>query len=781
MSKIDLPPKEINIKFNDTPTERGMIAEYCSMDCELVLELMTKLCALQNVMEMSKVTLTPVQDIVSRGQQIKVLNQIIWYAHRDNFVVNDHEDVEVEQDGYEGARVLDPDPGFHAEPITVLDFSSLYPSIMRTHNLCFSTWVKNPSYEELPNAKYEHVNTGPRKYTFVQHIPGILPKILATLLGARKAVKKEMEAEKDPFCKSLLDAKQLALKVSANSVYGFCGTGKKGKYPCLPVSDSTTYFGRVMITNLKDTIEDRYPGSKVIYGDSVPGYTPVLIRRKQLYMDIVSIESLAIFQDNKHGEKQSVELCDIEVWSDAGWTSIVRIIRHKTHKAIYRISTATGIVDVTEDHSLLDQTGQPCRPADIKPGQSLLHSRLPVKYYPHEARTSDFIDQVEAARRFHAISSVLDISSGFYAVVKERKYLTNSFYDIASERVQNPHTVISIQKLRQNTDEYVYDLTTENHHFHAGVGQLIVHNTDSVMVKFPLSLDHPSPIVECFRMGNEVAKLAHEMFGGVIELAMEKVFHGYILLKKKRYAGLTYTDPFKPPKIKMSGVEAVRRDSSLMVSETYEKVVNALLKDRSVEKAVQVIKNKLNDLVENKIPFQEYVLSCQLKKEYKNPNQAQQVVVNKIRSRAPGSEPKSGDRVQYVIIEIKERNTPVYKKVEDAVYAQENKVPLDRLHYLENQLERPLTDLLEAFVKDPKRMFDEPRAKIINQREKLQDIRMFMKARPASETTTTLHSTTTRPTESVTRESRDLDSNRRRRIGNKQFDPRQPTLKRPKQ
>jgi len=563
MSKLDLSAQGIFKNFVGTAEDRGVIGEYCSMDCELVLELMFKLCSLQNIMEMGKVTMTPCQDVVSKGQQVKAFSQIIWYGHRDGFVINDSEDVILSTDGYEGARVLDAHPGFHDEPVTTLDFSSLYPSIMRTHNLCPSTWVKKEEYATGSDGKFEHVNTGPRKYIFAQHIPGIVPKILTTLLTARKKVKKQMGDETDPFKKSVLDAKQNALKTSANSIYGFFGTGKTGKYPCLAVSDSTTYFGRVMITQLKATIEDKYPGAVVIYGD-----------------------------------------------------------------------------------------------------------------------------------------------------------------------------------------------------------------TDSVMVKFPMH-NNPDPIPECFRLGNQVATLAHEMFGGVIELTMEKVFWPYLLLSKKRYAGMSYEDPKKPPKMKMSGVEAVRRDFAILVSDTYEKVLYALLRDRSVSKAVSIVKDKLKQLEDDTIPFAEYVLSCQVKGHYKNPNQHQQVVVDKMKKRAPGSEPKSGDRMQYVIVQIDQLNAPTYKKVEDAGFALENKVPLDRLHYLENQFERPFTDLLVAFVKDPKSIFDATRYKLMNSRDKMQNLRDLLKRKSPLPTTETVAPSFVTP---VAIKESELTQSKPKRSNTKGFDPRQPTL-----
>jgi len=791
MSKLDLPPQEIFKKFEGTAEDRGCIAEYCSMDCDLVLELMSKLCTLQNIVEMSKVTLTPVQDIVSKGQQAKVFNQIVWYGHRDGFVINDACDVQLDKDGYEGARVLDPHPGYYKEPIATLDFASLYPSIMMQHNLCFSTWVNNENYLNIKGAVYKSHNVGPRTYWFVTHIMGILPKILKTLLAARKAVRKEMEAEKDPFRKSLLNAKQLAIKVSCNSVYGFCGTGKKGKYPCLAVSDATTYNGRIMITTLKKTIEDKYPGTEVIYGDSVTGETPVLVQNPQGKINIIPIQDLAP-QDGTEMSTRHKNYLNLppgwRVWTEKGWTQIVRVMRHRVNKKLYRVTTPKGSVTVTEDHSLILRDGNVVTPARANLGIDLLHS-FPDTAASHEEPEwlASFQEQLTATKDSFAQDGLfcgdpLTAARFYYAakrlgwdvmVVVDPEEMGDHTYSLRpfSAAPDRAFSVYCYEETTPSEGALVYDLTTENHHFQAGVGEIIVHNTDSVMVKFPLR-DHPSPIEESFRLGNEVCVLAHEMFGENISLTMEKVFSGYILLKKKRYAGLSYEDPKKPPKLKMSGIEAVRRDVALMVCKTQEEAVNALLIDKSVQKAVQIIRDKLSQLEKNEVPFDEYMLSFQLKKEYKNPNQAQQVLVNTIKEREPGSEPKSGDRVQYVIKQIAEKNAPLYKKVEEAKFARDHAIALDRLYYLENQMERPLSDLMEAFVPNPKEIFDETRIKLQNQRDRNQDIHRFYKrltpAKPASEEPVTA------PSEKPL--VQDLVGSRRKRVGLKEFDPRQPKL-----
>ena len=103
---------------------------------------------------------------------------------------------------------------------------------------------------------------------------GILPLILEELLAARKKAKNELARATDPFEKAVLDGRQLALKISANSVYGFTGA-QVGQLPCLAISSSTTAFGRDMIEMTKNIVLEKYTKSngyeydcQVIYGDT---------------------------------------------------------------------------------------------------------------------------------------------------------------------------------------------------------------------------------------------------------------------------------------------------------------------------------------------------------------------------------------------------------------------------------------------------------------------------------------------------------------------------------
>jgi len=174
---------------------------------------------------------------------------------------------------YEGATVLEPKAGFYEQPIATLDFASLYPSIMMAHNLCYCTLVPKGQQEGLPPSE---LTRSPSGDVFVKPslARGILPEILEELLGARKRAKADLKKATDPFERAVLDGRQLALKVSANSVYGFTGA-VVGKLPCLEISASVTAYGRQMIEHTKALVMERFTAANgyasdadVIYGDT---------------------------------------------------------------------------------------------------------------------------------------------------------------------------------------------------------------------------------------------------------------------------------------------------------------------------------------------------------------------------------------------------------------------------------------------------------------------------------------------------------------------------------
>ena len=257
---------------NGDATTRRRLAVYCLKDALLPIRLIDKLMIMINTIEMARVTGVPISYLLTRGQSVKVLAQILRESSPRDLVLPV---VKTSQDNqFEGATVIDPIRGYYKQPITTLDFASLYPSIMRAHNLCYTTLINNKS--EKDNLGAEDFIKTPTGDEFVKSNvrEGLLPMILKNLLDARARAKKALKIETCPFKKKVLDGRQLALKISANSVYGFTGA-QVGKLPCLEISSSVTSFGRLMIDQTKHHVEEKYTiangykhDAKVIYGDT---------------------------------------------------------------------------------------------------------------------------------------------------------------------------------------------------------------------------------------------------------------------------------------------------------------------------------------------------------------------------------------------------------------------------------------------------------------------------------------------------------------------------------
>ena len=335
--KDDVPPAEIfRLHAEEGSKGRAKVAKYCIQDCDLVCELYKKLDVFNNAMSMANVCSVPVKYIFTRGQGIKIESLIFKECRERGIVVEvlkskafvkeeeaeegeekEKEKVEeVVEDSYEGAIVLDPVPGFYTEsPIGVCDFASLYPSTIISENISHDSlvWVKDYDLEgklvcvsfgaiedELnappgtrwtdiefdikrpdPNDKRkqpEKIKVGTRVCRYAQKPDGTkhtLPDIVAKLLAARKSKRKEAEKETDVFRKALLDAEQLAYKLTANSLYGQLGSGTF-KIRLQHLAASVTSYGRKQILFAKAAIEKFYGpeandprcSARVIYGDT---------------------------------------------------------------------------------------------------------------------------------------------------------------------------------------------------------------------------------------------------------------------------------------------------------------------------------------------------------------------------------------------------------------------------------------------------------------------------------------------------------------------------------
>jgi DNA polymerase elongation subunit (family B) len=210
-------------------------------------------------------------------------------------------------------------------------------------------------------------------------------KLFDVDLGATKHVDAADVASIAPtynsFEQAVLDALQLAYKVTANSLYGQIGSRTSPIY-WKDIAACTTATGRERIMLAKGFVEEKY-GAEVIYGDSVTGDTPVLVKDRAGVVRIKTMETLSNewreyanfrpWHPERHDKQQAT--FDGQIWSNGAWADVVRVIRHKVNKKMYRVNTFQGCVDVTEDHSLVAADGEKIRPGDCVVGETdILHS-----------------------------------------------------------------------------------------------------------------------------------------------------------------------------------------------------------------------------------------------------------------------------------------------------------------------------------------------------------------------------------------------------------------------
>jgi len=189
--KEDVPHTIITELFNGTPESRRRLAVYCLKDAILPQRLMDKLMCLVNYTEMARVTGVPFNHLLSKGQQIKFMSQLFRKAGEQHLVVPDLKNEGGEGEAYEGATVIEPTRGYYSVPIATLDFSSLYPSIMQAHNLCYTTLIRKDLADKWGLVKDVDYSITPNGDIFIKASKrkGLLPMIFEDLLGARKRAK----------------------------------------------------------------------------------------------------------------------------------------------------------------------------------------------------------------------------------------------------------------------------------------------------------------------------------------------------------------------------------------------------------------------------------------------------------------------------------------------------------------------------------------------------------------------------------------------------------------
>jgi DNA polymerase elongation subunit (family B) len=687
----------------------------------------------------------------------------------------------------------------------------------------------------------------------------IMPSILEELLEARSATRKLIPKQTDDFMKNILDKRQLGYKVTANSLYGQCGAKTSSFYE-IDVAASTTATGRKLLLYAKRVVEETYGNAQCqtskygvvntraehVYGDSVAACTPVYVRFDGI-IDVCPIETLAekygassnewayCKEDGKQTKQVCEMMCGVETWSEKGWTRLHRVIRHvlAPHKKMMRIVTHTGIVDVTDDHSLILANGEEISPKNVEIGTKLLHCALPQPTYTDARNTMSSVT-IEQARvmgfffgdgscgeyncdsgKKHSwalnnasmefIHKYLELckiaypdlewvyydtlkSSGVYKIVSKskksgsivefvkfyrsmmyykqckiipsiiinntqeiRESFWNGMYDADGFKDKNGCTRIdqknqisaacicllaqslgwktslntrsdkmdiyrmnmtkrtqkrctdSIKKiitLPVEENQYVYDLTTNNHHFAAGIGNMIVHNTDSVFFTFNLADKDGTPIrgkqaLEItIELAQQVGELASSFLKAPHSLVYEKSIMPFCLLRKKGYVGIYYETNANKGTRKSMGIVLKRRDNAPIVKDVYGGIIDILMKEQDTGRAISFLKDYLRNLVSEKIPLEKLIITKSLNSNYKNPQQiAHKVLADRMGQRDSGNKPSVGDRIPFIYIHNPDKKALQGERIEHPTYIKANNIRPNYTFYITNQIMKPVQQL----------------------------------------------------------------------------------------
>lgn len=358
LGKDDVGPQDIFRLTNEGPEGRAIVTKYCIKDCDLVHDLMRKNDTMTSYDEMSNLCWVPKSFLVFRGQGIKLTSYVGQKCREKNTlmpVINKG----LDDEGYEGAIVLEPKCNLYLKkPVACVDYSSLYPSSIISENISHDSkvWTKEYDldgnllketgekdedgdfkYDELPELEYIDITydtfrwvrktpkaaatkekSGYKTCRFVQFAEGkaIMPSILEELLAARKATKKQMKNETDPFMSNVLDKRQLAIKITANSLYGQSGA-KTSTFYDKDIAASTTATGRKLLIYAKEVIEACYDNTI----EETENYGKVLCKGEYIYGDTDSVFftfNLKDLDGNEIVGKKALEIT-IELAKKAGW------------------------------------------------------------------------------------------------------------------------------------------------------------------------------------------------------------------------------------------------------------------------------------------------------------------------------------------------------------------------------------------------------------------------------------------------------------------------------
>ena len=250
--------------------------------------------------------------------------------------------------------------------------------------------------------------------------------------------------------------------------------------------------------------------------------------------------------------------------------------------------------------------------------------------------------------------------------------------------------------------------------------EYIYGDTDSVFFTFNLATPEGTPIrgKDAIEITIELAKQVGDYSSRFLKAphgwVYEKTICPFALLRKKGYVGVYYEQNPNKGKLKSMGIVLKRRDNAPIVKEIYGGIIDILMKEQNIDRAIAFLREKLQYMVDQKCPIEKLIITKSLRSDYKNPAQiAHKVLADRMGVRDPGNKPNTGDRIPYAYIHNDTKGALQGDKIEHPEYIHAQRLQLNYSFYITNQIMKPVQQLfalvleqLPAFQKKKGRFLD---------------------------------------------------------------------------
>nr|QFG74744.1 MAG: DNA polymerase family B [Megaviridae environmental sample] len=807
------PKDIFNYWMNGNADDRAIVAKYCIKDCRLVNLLVNKLEVVTKNIEMSNVCFVPLSFLFVRGQGIKgfslctkvyqdegfvfpvlykqikfkdneegetISGEVIYSKSQFNSegeITDDPETLSIKlksssktkiverksdkiiyqaNGGYEGAIVFEPEASVYHEALAVKDYASLYPSSIIQKNMSHETKVINEKYDNLPGVKYynaefknEEGKLEYKRFAQVDGKLGVVPQILSTLLSERKRVKKLMKKESDPFKKKILDAKQLALKITANSLYG-CFGASVSSIKDKDIAACTTSTGREMLIFAKKYDEEIVPGIlnglkyaykmndmetvKSILDKEHPNRTEEFETKIKDF--VTNKLDKIIFQPIiRYGDTDSIFTCyrfrkSCKKVSDSSvlklWKEMIafsetligyfipiefKSLWEECHQKYYRTELITDLsLPVYNNIPKIPESNKDTVSIDdafvIFLTEYMEEIFIPWLWTLQDIYNKDYVvkENLNTNLNTHLYMKIDNLMNKLF-LLTDKHYIYDN--DYSEEKLNHYHNVIEpmirnfIETRVKNYYIQPYYTVTDDNKYKVNVkfykeGEKILNKTNLIL---------------SVNMGVITGELVKSRLPFPHDLEYEKTYWPFLILTKKRYVGNKYEFDCDKYKQDFMGIVLKRRDNAPIVKEICNGIINCLLNHNDASKAVQYIIKCLDNMFNNKYDIKYFLTSKTLKMKSSYVDWTRighAVLADRIAQRSPGNCPQSGDRIQYAAIKVA---NPEKKKmlqgdrIETPEHILSNNLEIDYRFYVTNQIMKPSLQFLNLVILDAKKVF----------------------------------------------------------------------------